>query len=205
VFLALLGSRLYADDGSIATAKAPLTECCDPRCVPRDFGTGGASQTNPLTDWDDVPWPTDRAGWPEAFGVKDWMDAFQLSRDGLGIQGDGWCQPECNSAACNLDDWDCCPSGQITNPASGHSGECCVPVRTDKVQFALNSHGGKVTTSEPQDRKIGLSKVVGGVLLHQQRYGSADWSNRFSKLYPSIIKGKCLPSSIDLTSTRFEF
>jgi hypothetical protein len=202
----LFCSRLYADsdDDGEATPKEPLTECCDPRCVPRDFGPGGASKTNPLTDWDDVPWPTDAStgleGRAEPFGVKQWMDAFGLSRDGLGIQGDGWCQPECQSAACNLDDWDCCPSGQIADPASGHSGECCAPVRTDKVMFTLNAHGGKVMASEPQDRKIGLSKLAGGVLVHQQRYGAADWSNRFSKLYPSIIKGTHRPTLIEYTS-----
>lgn len=99
------------------------------------------------------------------------------------------CQAECNSAACGLDNWDCCPPGQMADPFSGHHSECCQPIKTEKVEFVLKSYGGKVASSEPQDRKIGLGALVGGVLVHQQRYGAAAHSNRFSKLYPTIITG----------------
>jgi hypothetical protein len=77
----------------------------------------------------------------------------------------------------------------MADPFSGHHSECCQPIKTEKVEFVLKSYGGKVASSEPQDRKIGLGALVGGVLVHQQRYGAAAHSNRFSKLYPTIITG----------------
>mmetsp|Transcript_12261 Transcript_12261/g.25748 ORF Transcript_12261/g.25748 Transcript_12261/m.25748 type:complete len:406 (-) Transcript_12261:2335-3552(-) len=95
--------------------------CCSPRCL---------NKLNEVYEWDSTECTFPGFQCYERQACRD--EGMCVSDHG--VKGNQACNPECNSAACRMDDWDCCGAGEVYDLNSGHLDTCCTP-----TQFAPNS------------------------------------------------------------------